>query len=303
MQRTSIGRKAVVYTLAAAAGAWLAFHPLASPAQGARAQQQKTAKTLPAPAPPANLSGGKTFSLQNGRLRTTAGAQRLMIENRDSANAELRAAQYAAEVSGIDAAIPRGMGRARYAYSLCDTIRARYPYGNDYNGFLSLSLLWKEGHCINNATMGYDAARLRNIPAAVVLGRSSDGFHAMLRLWDIYLDMNDGRTYTRASLGKKLIAPPYCEATRPEEIAAIGYGNLAFAEQNSGNYPAAIGLYSKALESLPKSANFYFGRGFCHYLSGQYGLARSDFAKTLEIDPGYGHAAFYLGKVKQALKK
>jgi len=94
MQRTSIGRKIAICTAAAAAGAWLAFHPLASPAQGARAQQQKKTGQAAVPKAPEKARQISFSDAQKAQQKRDTANEvltlRLMEENADSANLRQR---------------------------------------------------------------------------------------------------------------------------------------------------------------------------------------------------------------------
>lgn len=77
------------------------------------------------------------------------------------------------------------------------------------------------------------------------------------------------------------------------------------AEQD---YPTAIDLYTKAIDTLP-SAVYYANRSISYLRTECFGYALSDASKAIELDKSYvkgyyRRAAAYmsLGKFKQALK-
>jgi tetratricopeptide (TPR) repeat protein len=88
-------------------------------------------------------------------------------------------------------------------------------------------------------------------------------------------------------------APDYKEA-----LYNIGYIHLVY----TADYPAAIDYFSRAIALDPKYTDAYFNRGYSHELSGDYGNARNDYQKALEITPNYERSIEGLNRLDKKLE-
>jgi len=279
-------QKAIFYakvTTAVAAGAWLSFQPLVSSAQVKSAQQQGQ-KTASAPVQkPATK--GKAISFSDAQA-TAVG-----VVNKDSANIESRLRQYSDTVSAIDKAVPHGLTHIGYALRLYDEISKKYPFTG--SRFVPSMFATGRTECYNKALLGFDAARKRGIPASIAFGRIDEGQHAILKLWDIYIDMNTGLIYEKKE-GRFISF--YFEASSPI-VAYVAYESLGFILQDRGDFSGAIAMFGKAIALAPKAADAYLARGICYYLNYCDSLALADFYSALKIDPKNPLALFYAGRL------
>jgi tetratricopeptide (TPR) repeat protein len=255
-----IVKNAALITAAAATALWLSFKPLVSSAQELKSLQA-----------------------------TTAG-----VVNKDSSNLQSRLMQYSDTIASIDCAVPGGLTHVGYALKLFHAIEARYS-PLLLSGFVHSMFASGRSECYNKAMLGFDAARKRGIPAAIAFGRTGGGQHAILGLWDIYIDMNTGRIYDRK---EDRFISFYFEASSPQMAAYVALENLGFILQDRGDFHGAIAMFGKAIALAPRAADAYLARGICYYMNGCDSLALADFYSALKIDPSNPTALFYIREIK-----
>jgi len=300
MQRTNIG-KAAIHASAAVMGAWLAFHPLVASAQEAKAPREAAAKPLSAPA-----KGENTISFSNAQNAPQkhvcayphAGQIRISVENKDSTNLNSCLRDYArlvdmfADMLQNDLKIAKG-DHFQFANKIYDVIRgAGYGYGNEYRGYMYLSLAYSTIDCDNAAILVFDIARKMGIPAKVAFGRSSYGPHAIVKIGDLYLDMNNGLILSSNDMRKVLLAF-YFETANPDTAAYTAYENLGLREQRAGNYGVSISYLAKAILLAPKAANLYLIQAKNYYLMGDVGKTISNLNWVKAFDPNYPKLSIY----------
>jgi len=72
-------------------------------------------------------------------------------------------------------------------------------------------------------------------------------------------------------------------------------GNTQF---RTGNYPAAVDLYKKSLETDPSNAACHYMLGVAYLKQGRKVEAKNSFLKTIEVDSGYVKAYVTLGQLE-----
>ena len=181
-----------------------------------------------------------------------------------------------------------------YALKLYGAVNRAYASSGDAR-FISNAFASGRTECYNKALLGFDAARKRGIPAAVSFGRVSEGQHALLKLWGIYLDMNTGRIYDKKE-GRFISF--YFETSSQKTAAYVAHENLGFMLQGRGDFQGAIAMFGKAIKLAPLAADAYLARGLCYYFSYKDSLALADFYSALKIDSGNPTALFYISEIR-----
>jgi len=94
----------------------------------------------------------------------------------------------------------------------------------------------------------------------------------------------------------------------PNEVEAQNkVGKLAFDRgyeaYDEGNYSVAVEQYTKAIESDPLNAEYYYHRGVSYSLLSQNEYSIADFNKAIELVPDHSEAFFERAYSKYLLEK
>ena len=101
------------------------------------------------------------------------------------------------------------------------------------------------------------------------------------------------------------------EASRDQQNAGRTFEELKSVDPNSvfvhillgesydiqENWPSAMAEYEKAIEQAPSMPRLHFDLGFLLWEQGHYAKAGDEFAKELEVNPGFVPALYYEGDI------
>ena len=74
---------------------------------------------------------------------------------------------------------------------------------------------------------------------------------------------------------------------------------LGLAYLNKGAFNEAVGMFNNYVKFAPLSADAYLLRGMAYYTAKQFGNAKTDFEKVLQIDSSNEDATKYLDLIKE----
>ena len=308
MQRTSIAKKAVLYAKAAAmlaAGAWIAFTPLASPAQGLQAPQQKSIRARP----PASQASRKATSYpdaagaqqKRGSAQATekqpqgqekydsthpyAGVRRILVElAAQPDSAQFYSRKYAVLIDEIAAALQDSLGSApvenrRLLAVLWRIMQSRFSFADDTK-FMSNSLMANAWDCDNSSTVAYDVLRkLGFSPEAIILSG-----HVLLQNQWLDFETRTGEIYSHDSIGFHYSSP--VDAT--PGIGALmvsAYLELGNRDADSSRFESAIWNYQIAISINPGDPNPHNNLGRAYECLGKYGDALREYSIAISLAP------------------
>ena len=310
MQRTSIAKKILLYANVSAVlalGAWAAFTPLASSAQGAKAHQQKSIKAKP-PALQASKKKAITYSDAAGAQQTRgsaqafekqpqgpqkydsmhpyAGVRRILVElEAQPDSAQFYARKYAALVDEIAADLQDSMGGAgvvdnrQLLSMLWKIMRSRMSFADDTK-FLSNSLSTKRWDCKNSSTPAYDALRkLGFSPEAVILFG-----HAILGNQGMDLETRTGEIYSHDSIGFHYSDAPMVTSSI-KAVMADGYFERGNLDTDSSKFESAISNYKQAISLNYGDPSPHANLGWAYEAAGQYANALSEYSIAIGLAP------------------
>jgi tetratricopeptide (TPR) repeat protein len=107
------------------------------------------------------------------------------------------------------------------------------------------------------------------------------------------------------------------EAGRDQQNASQAFEELKNSNPNSifvhillgesydiqENWPSAMAEYQKAIEQAPSMPRLHFDLGFLHWEQAHYAEAGNEFAKELELNPGFVPALYYQGEIALSTEK
>jgi tetratricopeptide (TPR) repeat protein len=155
--------------------------------------------------------------------------------------------------------------------------------------------------------------------AGPVLPRRAGGLRpkaALLALCLLAAGCTPGVDRARARADKAYEANAYAEAEAaygrvlaldPAQTEARFF--RAVCRQLLGDYPGAVADLDTVVREAPDAYKAFLNRGHCFYALGRYAEARDDYARVLDLEPGYGlalnplaHMHFYLGDTALACR-
>ena len=313
MQRTSIAKKAVLYAKAAAVlavGAWMAFTPLVSPAQGLQAPQQKSIRARP-PAPQA--SKGKTIAYldaagaqqKRGSAQAAekqpqgqekydsthpyAGVRRILVElaaQPDSAQSYSR--KYVVLIDEIAAALQDSLGSApaenrRLLSMLWKIMQSRLYFANDTK-FISNSLMANLWDCDNSAAVAYDVLRKLGFSPETI---SLSG-HLLLKNGLLDFETKTGGIYSHDSIG--FYYPPPVSISSADAFIALAYFELGNRDLDSSRFESAIRNYKMAISIYCRDSDAHNNLGWAYESIGKYNVAIREYSLAIEMSPNRGIA-------------
>src|SRR5271166_3621324 len=79
--------------------------------------------------------------------------------------------------------------------------------------------------------------------------------------------------------------------------------SLAYSEQNSGHFQAAVAVYDEVLAKAPGFAEVHNNRGVCLQAMKRHSEALASFDNAIAVNPGYANAHNNRGSVLRAMRR